>query len=119
MKRLSLPLALFLAVIGMGTYAVYAASVNLSISITSPPSSAITLTPASPFTGSGTSFTAPGPVAAGVTVGTFTVAPVGWQGALALTGTNAGNFTLSGNNLVTAVQLPSGSSDAITVTATP
>ncbi len=115
MKRL----ALILAVIGMGTYAAYAASVNLSISITSPPSSAITLTPAAPFTGSGTSFTAPGPVAAGVTVGTFSVAPVGWQGALALTGTNAANFTLSGSNLVTAVQLPAGSSDAITVTATP
>lgn len=110
------PIAAFL--LALVVYA-QAASINLSISITSPPSTSITFTPAAPFSGSGTSFTAVGPVASGVTVGTFVVAPSGWQGALALSGTNASSFTLSGMNLVTAATLSPGTTYAVTGTATP
>lgn len=96
-----------------------AASITLSLTITSPPSTGITFTPAPPFTGSGTSFSAVGPIASGVTVGTFVVAPTGWQGAFALSGTNASSFTLSGMSLVTAATLDVGTTYAITATATP
>jgi hypothetical protein len=94
------------------------ANLSLVISISSPPSTEITLTPAAPFSGSGTSFSAAGAVAAGVTVGTLAVAPEGWQGALALGGADADSFSLSGMNLVTATALPGGVHN-VTVTSTP
>ncbi len=93
-------------------------SISLVFNINSPASTAITFAPAAPFTGSGTTFTAPGTVASGVTAGTLTIVPTGWVGVLALSGTNAASFTLSGNNLVTAASLVPGSY-SVTVTATP
>lgn len=93
-------------------------TLSLVITINSAPSTGITFTPASPFTGSGTAFSASGPIAAGATVGSIAVAPAGWQGALSLSGANASSFTLSGLNLVAAAALAAGTYD-VTVTATP
>jgi hypothetical protein len=39
------------------------------------PSTSVSLTPSAPFTGSGNTFSAPGPIAAGTKVGTVNVAP--------------------------------------------
>lgn len=94
------------------------ATLSLVLTINSPTATAITFTPAAPFTGSGSAFSATGPIAAGVTVGTFNVTPSGWQGALSLSGTQAASFTLSGLNLVTAAVLNSGAFN-VTGTATP
>ena len=94
------------------------ATISLVITVNSPASTSLTFTPASPFTGTGTAFSAAGPVASGVTVGSVAVAPAGWQGALALSGANAASFTLSGTNLVTAAALAGGTDD-VTITATP
>lgn len=93
-------------------------TLTLNIAISSPVSTGITFTPIAPFSGAGGNLTAIGPVAAGVTVGTIVVSPAGWAGSLALSGTSAALFTLSGNNLVTAVQLVAGN-DVVTITATP
>ena len=92
-------------------------TLSLVITINGPASTGVTFTPASPFSGSGSSFSASAAVASGVTVGTFSVAPSGWQGVLALSGAQAADFTLSGLKLVTAAALPASS--AVTVTATP
>lgn len=95
-------------------------TLSLVITITSPPSTGITFTPAAPFSGSGSTITAPGPIAAGVTVGSFAVAPANWQGALALSGANANLFTLAGLNLVTAAALPTSTTPyVVSATATP
>jgi hypothetical protein len=93
-------------------------TLSLVITINSPASTGITFTPAAPFTGSGTAFSATGAVGSGVTVGTFVVAPAGWQGALALSGAQAASFTLAGLNLVTAAALNAGVFN-VTATATP
>ncbi len=95
------------------------ANVTFTISYTSSLSSGITLTPAAPFSGTGTSFTAAVPVPAGTTVGTFSVSPAGWAGALALGGPAASHYTLSGFNLVTAVATTLAAVDSLVVTATP
>lgn len=94
------------------------ATLSLVITINSAPSTAVTFTPASPFSGSGSALSATGPVASGTTVGTISVAPSGWQGALSLSGAQAADFTLSGTNLVTAAALAAGTYD-VTITATP
>ena len=95
------------------------ATLSLVLTINSPASTGITFTPVSPFTGSGTSFsTTTEPIASGVTVGSFSVAPAGWQGVLSLSGAQSSSFTLSGLSLVTAAALPTGQF-AVTVTATP
>lgn len=94
-------------------------SISLVFNINAVASTGITFTPAAPFTGSGTTFTSPTPVAAGVTIGTIAVTPSGWVGQLSTSGANASSFTLNGSNLVTAAALPAGSSDTVTVTATP
>ncbi len=93
-------------------------TLSLVITISGAPSTGITFTPAAPFSGSGSAFSAVGPIASGVTVGTFVVAPTGWQGALALSGAQAASFTLSGLNLVTAASLGAGTFN-VTATATP
>jgi len=93
-------------------------TLSLVITINSAPSTGITFTPAAPFAGSGTAFSATGPIASGVTVGSFAVAPAGWQGAIALSGAQAASFTLSGLNLVTAAALNPGTFN-VTATATP
>ena len=94
------------------------ASLNLTITITSPASTAVTLTPVAPFTGSGSSFSAVEPIAAGAVVGALSVTPAGWQGTFALSGTNASSFAVSGSNLVTAMALAIGAYN-IVVTANP
>ncbi len=93
-------------------------TLSLVITINSVPSTGITFTPAAPFSGSGSAFSATGPVASGVTVGSFVIAPAGWQGALTLSGAQAASFTLSGLSLVTAAALSAGAFN-VTVTATP
>ncbi len=94
------------------------ASISLILSVTSPASTSLTFIPAAPFTGSGSSFTAAGPIASGATVGTVTVAPTGWSGALSLSGAQAASFSLSAMSLVTTAALPAGTYN-VTVTATP
>jgi hypothetical protein len=95
------------------------ATLSFVITVTSPNSTAVTLTPAPPFQGSGNAFTAIGPIASGVTVGTFNVQPAGWQGALVLSGADAASFTMSGSALITAAVLPDGGTYNLTATATP
>ncbi len=94
------------------------AAISLVIAVSSPISTTLTFTPAAPFTGSGTSFSAVGPIAAGVTVGTVSVVPAGWSGVLTLSGQQAASFSIAGLNLVTAAALASGSY-GVTITATP
>ena len=94
-------------------------TLSLNFTITSPPSTTLNFTPAAPFSGSGSAFTAVGPITSGVTVGTFSVVPAGWQGTLALSGAQAASFTLSGMSLVTAAVLGIGSVSAVTITANP
>lgn len=93
-------------------------TLTLNIAVSSPVSTGITFTPAPPFSGSGGNLTVTGPVAAGITVGTIVVAPAGWAGALALSGTSAALFSLVGNTLITAAQLVAGN-DVVIITATP
>jgi hypothetical protein len=95
-----------LGAIGFAHYA-QAATVNLSLTFTSPASTGITCTEVTP---------APVlPVAAGTLVATCVIAPSTWSGALAETGADASLFTssLSGPN----VNVNVGSS-AITVNRT-
>jgi hypothetical protein len=94
------------------------ATLSLVITVSGPVSTGLTFTPVSPFSGSGTAFSAAGPIASGVTVGSIAVAPTGWQGVLVLSGASAGSFTLSGTNLVTATALAAGAYN-VTITATP
>jgi hypothetical protein len=94
------------------------ANLSITIAVNSPASTGITFTPAAPFTGSGSAFATTGPVASGITVGSISVAPAGWQGALALSGANAASFSLSGFNLITAAALPDAVYN-ISLTATP
>jgi len=94
------------------------ASLSLTITITSPAATAVTLTPVPPFTGSGSSFTAVAPIAAGAIVGALAVTPAGWQGTFVLSGTNAASFAVSGSNLVAAVALAIGAYNVV-VTANP
>jgi hypothetical protein len=82
------------------------------------PSTAVTLAPAAPFTGSGGAFSAAAPVGSGVVVGTLSVAPAGWQGTLSLSGANASSFALNGASLTTAAALAAGTY-TLDVVATP
>ncbi len=95
------------------------ANATFTISYTTAPSTAITLTPVAPFSGSGTSFTAAVPVPAATVVGAISVSPVGWAGVLALSGAAASHYSLSGMNLVTAVATTLAAVDSLVVTATP
>jgi len=94
------------------------ASLNVTITITSPTSTVVTLTPVAPFTGSGSAFSAVEPISVGMVVGALSVTPAGWQGTFALSGTNASSFTISGSNLVTAVALAIGAYNVV-ITANP
>lgn len=93
--------------------AAHAASVNVTVSVGDPTSTAVACSPGA--------LTAP--VAAGTTICTVSVTPSGWvapPGTLTLSGANAADFSVSGMNLVVAsgVTLQAGSY-AVTVTATP
>jgi len=94
------------------------ATLSFTITVSSPNATAVILTPASPFQGSGNAFTVTGPVASGVTVGTFSITPTGWQGVLALSGADAASFVLSGMALMTAAALDAKTYN-VTATATP
>jgi hypothetical protein len=96
------------------------ANATFTISYTTAPSTAITLTPAAPYSGSGTSFTAAAPVPAATVVGQLSVSPPGWAGVLALSGPIANHYTLNAlNQLVTAVATTLPAIDTLVVTATP
>lgn len=107
-------LAAFGAAVALGAWvAADAASVNVTVSVGDPTSTAVTCTPGA--------LTAP--VAAGTTVCAISVTPSAWAsppGTLTLSGTNAADFAINGTNLVVAsgVTLSAGSY-TINVTATP
>ena len=88
-------------------------AVSVAIVINSPASASITFSPVSALVA---------PVAAGTVVGTFTVSPVGWSGAVALSGANASDFSVVNNagvvQLEAAVSLAVGTY-LVTATATP
>jgi len=86
-----------------------AASTMLSIIINSPASTSVTCT-------LGT-YTAP--LAAGSTICPIVIAPAGWSGALALSGTNASSFSLNGSNLVVGSSALGAGTYSVTITATP
>ena len=88
----------------------------------SPAATVLSLSPVAPWTGVGDSLSYPQasvPAPAGSEVATFSVVPVAWTGNLALSGSNAGSFAISGNTLIVGDNaLPAGSY-AVTVTASP
>lgn len=84
------------------------ASVNITVVINSPPSTSVVFTAAQP------SFTAPVP--AGTVIGTLSVEPAGWSGAVSLSGNAA--LALNGLQVVAAVDLAAGSYNA-SANATP
>jgi hypothetical protein len=91
------------------------ASLSLTIVINGPASTSITC----PITAT---FTAP--VAAGTVICPITVAPSGWSGTLALSGTNAGSFAISsgtgGQQLVVgSAAITTAGTETLTITATP
>jgi hypothetical protein len=86
-----------------------AATTTVSIVINSPTSTTVTC----PLT----TYTAP--LAAGSTICAIAVAPNGWSGALALSGTNASSFALSGSNLVVGSTALAAGTYSATITATP
>src|SRR5215475_1076337 len=96
-----------------------AVSATYIFNITSPVATGVTLTPVAPFTGSGTSFTAPGPVASGVVCGAISISPLGWSGSLTLSGPDAAAFGLQGSNLVTASTWSAGATKTVAVTVSP
>ena len=87
-----------------------AATTSLSIVINSPASTSVTCPLASSYTA---------PLAAGSTICTISVAPAGWSGALALSGTNASSFALSGSSLVVGSTALAAGTYSVTITATP
>ena len=93
-------------------------TLSLVVTINSPPSTGMVLTPVSPFTGSGTTFTSPVTIATGAEIGSIAILPAGWQGVLSLSGTNAAKFSLSGANLIAASALGTGTYN-VTINATP
>jgi hypothetical protein len=90
-----------------------ASSLSLSIVITSPVSTSVTC-PLGTYNA---------PLAAGANVCTITVAPAGWSGTLALSGTNASSFainTVSGvQSLAVGATALAAGTYAVTITATP
>ena len=86
-----------------------AATTTLSIIINSPASASVTCAMG----------TLTAPLAAGSTVCPIVLAPTGWSGALALSGTNASSFALSGSNLVVGSPALVAGSYSVTITATP
>ena len=68
---------------------------SFELIVNSEPSTAVTFTPSAAITGSAAPFNATGVVASGTVLGTFAVAPTGWQGILALSGADAGKFVLN------------------------
>jgi hypothetical protein len=86
-----------------------AATTALSIIINSPTSTTVTC----PMT----TYTAP--LAAGSLICPIAVAPSGWSGALALSGSNASSFALSGSNLVVGSTALQPGTYSVTITATP
>jgi hypothetical protein len=110
MKRLIF--ALFALLASPAAYA-HASTVTLSIVINSPPSTAVTC-PLGTYVA---------PLAAGSLICPITVAPSGWSGALALSGTNASSFainTVSGvQQLVVGASALNAGTYSVTITATP
>ena len=107
-----------IAVLGVA-FATSASAATLtlpSITVTGPISTSITCPLLASYTA---------PLAAGAQICAITVAPAGWVGALALSGTNSGSFTitsLSGttaNLVVGATALAAGSYGPLTITSTP
>jgi len=93
-----------------------AASVTLSIVVNAPSSPSVSCAMRS-----GTTFTAP--LAAGTEICPITVAPTGWSGSLALSGTHAASFAISSGTSGQELAVGSTALDAgaysATVTATP
>jgi hypothetical protein len=86
-----------------------AATTTLSIIINSPTSTTVTC----PLT----TYTAP--LAAGSVICPIAVAPSGWSGALALSGTSASSFALSASNLVVGSTALQAGTYSVTISATP
>lgn len=106
MKRIALAAAILLA---WPVIAANAATTTLSIVINSPASTGVTCSPG----------TLTAPLAAGFVVCPITIAPSGWSGALALSGSNASSFALSGSNLIVGPTSLSAGTYSVTITATP
>lgn len=91
------------------------ASLNLTLVINGPPSTAITCPLLAPFIPPGATI----PVAAGTPVCKITVTPANWSGTLSLSGTNAGLFAIAagagGQQIVVG---PAGLTTAGTLTLT-
>jgi hypothetical protein len=103
--RLALAAA-FLAFAG----STHAATTTVSIIINSSTSTALACTPPT---------TLAAPLAAGTVICPLAITPTGWSGALALSGTNASSFALSGSNLIVGATALAAGSYSVTITATP
>lgn len=86
-------------------------STNVTITVTSTPSTAVT------FTAAASGFVAP--VAPGTILGSVAVTPSTWSGTLSLTGTNASSVAVSGTNIVVGATALSAGSYTFTIDATP
>lgn len=90
--------------------AAHAARTTLSIVINGPASTVVSCPLAATYTA---------PLSAGSVVCAIGISPSSWSGVLALSGTSAGSFALSGQQLVVgSTALPAGSY-SVTITATP
>lgn len=114
--------ALVLALLGvpLGTPSAQSATVTLSVTITSPPATAIAC-------GTSNSYTLAAPVAPGTVICPFVIQPTGWSGILTLTqsgGPQANAFAVSGGAgaqslVVGPVPLTTIGSYSLSITATP
>lgn len=84
---------------------------NISIVVSSPPSTRLTYTP------SAASFTAPVP--AGTVMGTFAVAPAGWAGTISLSEADAAIFALNTQLQLTSVAPLAARTYNVTATSAP